>query len=82
VISHLQISIAVVYSRMDDVSKFGLVKVIGEAMADYIMQKNKFTKDLNDTPTKGDELVTAFANIERIKTTIKDPLWVDEKVTS
>ena len=27
---------------MDDVTKFGLMQVIGQAMTDYIMQKNKF----------------------------------------
>ena len=68
--------------QMDDVSKFGLLRVIGESMAEYIMAKNKFTADLNDTPTKRDELVTAFANIERIKALVSDCNWIDTKIVS
>jgi len=68
--------------QMDDVSKFGLLRVIGESMAEYIMAKNKFTADLNDTPTKRDELVTAFANIERIKALVSDRNWIDTKIVS
>lgn len=68
--------------QMDDVSKFGLMKAIGESMTDYIMVKNKFTADLNNTPTKRDELVTAFSNIDRIKTIINNPEWIDTKIVS
>lgn len=63
---------------MDDVSKFGLMKVIGEAMTDYIMQKNKFTRDLNDTPTRRDELITAYNNVSRIQAMVSDPKWIDK----
>lgn len=63
---------------MDDVTKFGLMKVIGEAMCDYIMQENKFTKDLNNTKTRRDELVTAYNNIARIYAEVTDPSWIDE----
>ncbi len=62
---------------MDDVSKFGLLKVIGEAMADYIMKENKFTKDLNNTPTHRDELVTAFYGVTKIKPLISQADWIN-----
>lgn len=62
--------------QMDDVSKFALVKEIGIAMADYIMKSNKFQKDLTDTPTGRDELVTAFNNITQIKTQMADAGWL------
>lgn len=66
--------------QMDDISKFELLKVIGESMTDYIMQKNKFTADLNDTPTHRDELITAFGNIDRIKALVENAEWIDKKV--
>ena len=66
--------------EMDDVSKFDLMKEIGGAMVDYIMQKNKFQHDLNDTPTERDELVTAFDNTTRIKAIMSDPVWIDTKI--
>ena len=62
---------------MDDVSKFGLMKVIGESMTEYIMQKNKFMDDLNNTPTQRDELITAYNNVSRIKQEISSPNWID-----
>ncbi|MFT3705295.1 MAG: patatin-like phospholipase family protein [Agriterribacter sp.] len=66
--------------EMDDTSKFGLLKTIGGAMVDYIMQENKFTKDL----VKGnrDQLVTAFGNVSRIKQMVEDPDWLDNKTTT
>jgi predicted acylesterase/phospholipase RssA len=69
---------------MDDVSKFGLVQVIGVSMADYIMQENKFTADLNATSTHRDELVTAFGDkaITEIKAQISNPDWIDNRVVS
>lgn len=68
--------------EMDDTSKFELVKIIGEAMMDYIMQSNQFTRDLNDTPTKRDELITAFGDVDRIKAQVSDAVWIDEKVVT
>ena len=68
--------------EMDDVSKFDLMKEIGGAMTDYIMLKNKFRRDLNDTPTKRDELVTAFENVSRIKEIVKSADWIDGDVAS
>ena len=66
--------------EMDDVGKFDLMKVIGEAMTEYIMQKNKFRHDLNDTGTLRDELVTAFENTGRIKDMVSDTDWIDHNV--
>lgn len=66
--------------EMDDISKFGLLKVIGQAMVDYIMLDNKFTCDL----VKGsrDQLVTAFGNISRIKQMVEAPDWIDNHTTT
>ncbi|RYY30484.1 MAG: hypothetical protein EOP41_00500 [Sphingobacteriaceae bacterium] len=66
---------------MDDVNKFGLLKAIGEAMVDYIMQKNKFTGDLNNTPTKRDELVTAFKGAQKAAPLVKQPKWINNQPT-
>ncbi len=68
--------------EMDDTNKFGLVKTIGEAMVEYIMQNNQFTRDLNDTPTRRDELVTAFGDVDRIKAQVSSAAWIDNKITS
>lgn len=68
--------------EMDDTGKFGLVKTIGEAMVEYIMQKNLFTRDLNDTPTRRDELVTAFGDTDRIKAQVSSAAWIDNKIVS
>ncbi|MVN22452.1 patatin-like phospholipase family protein [Mucilaginibacter arboris] len=62
---------------MDDVSKFDLLKAIGQAMTDYIMKENKFTKDLNNTPTHRDELVTAFYGVKKIQPLISQAGWVN-----
>jgi uncharacterized protein len=65
--------------QMDDVTKFPLVKEIGLAMADYIMKKNKFRADLNDTPSGRDELVSAFDNIIQIKTQMASADWLKKQ---
>lgn len=65
---------------LDDVSRFDLVKVIGDAMTEYIMTDNKFQRDLNNTPSRRDELVTAFENINTIKSMITSADWLDNKV--
>jgi hypothetical protein len=67
---------------LDAVDKFDLMKEIGAAMVDYIMVDNKFQKDLNNTPKKRDELVTAFENIERIKAIVGSAESVDKKIPS
>lgn len=68
--------------EMDDVNSFGIVKAIGEAMVNYIMQHNKFTRDLNDTPTRRDELITAFGDIAKIKAQMQNPDWLDKKIVT
>jgi len=68
--------------EMDDTNKFALVKVIGEAMVDYIMQENKFTRDLIDISTNRDELITAFGDIDKIKTQMSSGDWIDNKAVS
>ncbi|ASS48485.1 MAG: hypothetical protein A3D31_08005 [Candidatus Fluviicola riflensis] len=63
---------------LDDVSKFSLMKTIGEAMVDYIMDEgHAFRKDLCDN-RKRDLLVTAFGDVERIKEQMSDPKWLDD----
>ncbi|MES2554615.1 MAG: patatin-like phospholipase family protein [Bacteroidota bacterium] len=63
---------------LDDVSKFSLMKTIGEAMVDYIMDDgHAFKKDLCDN-RKRDLLVTAFGDVERIKKQMSDPNWLND----
>lgn len=65
--------------ELDDVSKFDLMKVIGEAVVEYIMNDpkgGKFKKDLVDE-NKKELLVTAFGKIDRIKEQMSDPDWLD-----
>ena len=62
---------------MDDVTKFDLVKLIGQSMAQYIMQANKFTRDLTDTPTGRDELVTAFGDVSAILANMNNRNWIN-----
>jgi len=78
---------------MADVSKFGLMKVIGEAMAEYIcppaengkpadQQKgNWYKKDLVIPNTSRDELVTAFGDIPQIAKQLSSVTWVDAQPT-
>ena len=68
--------------QMDDVTKFDLVKEIGLAMTDYVMLKNQFKRDLNDTPSGRDELVTAFNNVTQIKAQIASSDWIDQQKTA
>ena len=63
---------------MDDVSKFDLMSVIGESMTEYIMNTNQFTRDLNDTPTQRDELITAYDNTSTIQANVSNPGWIDD----
>lgn len=65
--------------QMDDVTKFALVKELGISMADYIMQKNKFQRDLNDTPSGRDELVTAFNNVTQIQAQMSNADWLKKQ---
>lgn len=69
---------------LDDVSKFDLLKQVGEAMVDYICppsdtakeKGNWFKKDLVNERGR-DALVTAFGDVTRIKTQMSDPKWLD-----
>jgi hypothetical protein len=65
---------------MADISKFDLMKIIGEQMAEYIMQKNRFTTDLIDE-NGSDALVTAFGDIARIKKQLSSGQWLDNYKT-
>lgn len=60
---------------MDDVTKFDLVKLIGQSMTEYIMQSNKFQKDLIDPKSQRDELVTAFGDVKAILQNMTNPAW-------
>lgn len=63
---------------LDDVKKFPLMRVIGEAMVDYIMETgNDFKVDLVNDKNK-DELITSFGDVVRIKAQMSSPEWLDE----
>lgn len=62
---------------MADVTKFDLMKVIGEQVAEYIVGSgNNFQQDLVDA-RNNDLLVTFFGDIDRIKKQMSDPKWID-----
>lgn len=69
---------------LDDVSRFNLMRSIGEAMVDYVcpdwdVERNKgnwFRKDLVNGKDR-DELVTAFGDVARIRSQMSDPDWLD-----
>lgn len=62
---------------MADVSRFDLMKVIGEQMAEYIMNEGgAFTRDLVDDRGK-DLLVKKFGDVERIRKQMADAGWLD-----
>jgi hypothetical protein len=62
---------------MADVTKFDLMKVIGEQVAEFISQSgNNFQKDLIDDRCN-DLLVTSFGDILRIQKQMSNPDWID-----
>jgi uncharacterized protein len=62
---------------MADVTKFDLMKVIGEQMAEYIVStNNNFGCDLVDD-RHNDLLVTNTGDIKRIQKQMSDPSWLD-----
>jgi hypothetical protein len=65
---------------LDDVNKFPLMQVIGEAMAEYIMQENQFKADLVNKKNR-DQLVTSFGDIGRINQQMSSPQWLDKEPT-
>jgi uncharacterized protein len=63
---------------MSDLSRFDLMKTIGEQMANFIVQSgNRFQKDLVDE-YNNDKLVLLSGDIDRIKKQMSDPNWLDE----
>ena len=62
---------------MADVTKFDLMKVIGQQAAQYIVESgNNFRKDLVDI-NHNDLLVTASGDITRIQKQMSAPEWLD-----
>jgi hypothetical protein len=78
---------------MADVSRFPLMKAIGEATADFICppdEKNKlpnerkgnwFQSDLIDPKTGRGSLVTAHGSVEAIKSHFSNASWIDSQPT-
>jgi hypothetical protein len=61
---------------MADVTKFDLMKTIGQQMAAFIVQSgNGFKKDLAEN--NRDLLVTASGDISRIQAQLSNPKWMD-----
>ncbi|MEO5999697.1 MAG: patatin-like phospholipase family protein [Chitinophagaceae bacterium] len=60
---------------MADITKFDLMQVIGQQMAEFIMQDNKFTDDLANN--NRDLLVTAFGDVTRIQSQMSSTEWLD-----
>ena len=67
--------------ELDDVEKFDLMKDIGGAFVDYVMIKNKFTNDLNDTPSGKDELVTQVDDITDTLRELTNIEWLESQTT-
>ena len=62
---------------MSDVSKFDLMKIIGQQMAEYIVVSgNYFKSDLVDAKNN-DSLVKATGDVVRIKQQMSNPDWLD-----
>lgn len=61
---------------MADVTRFDLMQIIGQQMAEFIMQSgNGFRSDLADN--NSDILVTALGDITRIQKQMSNPEWID-----
>jgi hypothetical protein len=62
---------------MADVTKFDLMKIIGQQVAEYIVESgNNFKKDLVDNKYR-DLLVTTSGDIIRIQKQMSSPGWLD-----
>jgi uncharacterized protein len=62
---------------MSNITRFDLMKIIGEQMANFIIQSgNGFKNDLVDQYNK-DLLVILSGDIDRIKKQMSDPKWLD-----
>lgn len=78
---------------MADVTKFDLMKIIGEAVSEFICppsetvlpinqrKSNWFQKDFIDPVTHRGTLVTAHGDIETIKAQLSNPNWLDAQPT-
>jgi len=65
---------------MADMTHFKLMQVIGARMAKYIMDSgNGFTRDM--VINGRDELVTSYGDVERIKSQMSNPEWLDKFVS-
>jgi hypothetical protein len=63
---------------MADITRFDLMKIIGEQMALFIVKEGKaFKKDLVDKKNN-DALVTLSGDVFRIQKQMSDPKWVDK----
>jgi predicted acylesterase/phospholipase RssA len=64
---------------MADISRFDLMRLIGQQMAAFIMESgNEFKTDLVYEKRRRDILVTAFGDIVRIKKQMSSKEWLDE----
>lgn len=71
--------------ELDDITKFDLLKQVGEAMVDFICppsdseqtKGNWFKKDLTNEKRR-DILITAFGDVTRIKQQMSDKKWLDQ----
>jgi predicted acylesterase/phospholipase RssA len=70
---------------MADVTKFPLMKVLGEAVAEYICSSesdnNFFKKDLVTKVDKKGALVTASGDRNSILKNLSNPTWIDQQPT-
>ncbi len=78
---------------MADVTKFSLMQIIGEAMAEYIcppaeqnlhtvqQTANWFRKDLLAPNKKRGDLVTAFGDTQQIATNLSSVAWINKQAT-
>jgi hypothetical protein len=68
--------------EMDDVSKFDLVRIIGQAMDEFIMNThNQYKSDLINA-TGRDTLVSAHGDVNIIKTNMGNGAWIDSQPTA
>ena len=78
---------------MSDVTKFSLMQVIGQAVAEYVCPPreaalpmnqrtgNWFQKDLLARNSRRGALVTAFGDIQAIDSHLSNPQWIDTQTT-
>ena len=61
---------------LDDTEKFDLLQIIGNSMAEYIMENGAFSKDLIDDSGK-DLLISRRGDIDRIQSQLSSNEWLD-----